>query len=175
MLIEAYLGLGSNLGDRVRNLDRARTLLEGIAEDLLMSSIYETSPQGFSAQPAFVNAACRLWTRLAPFHLMGKLQEIQTLLGGQRAFVNGPRILDLDILFYGRSVMSTPVLTIPHPRMAGREFVLAPLAEIAPGLLHPVLKVTVTNLLERLPEGVGAGRAVRLYAPRWGTVAKTAG
>ncbi len=150
MLSEVYLGLGSNLGDRRGNIGRAVDLLRRLSGDVTVSSLYETSPQGFGGQPWFINAACRLWTRLSPFELLACLKDIQAGVGSPRAFANGPRALDIDILLYGQSVLETPNLTIPHPRMAQRDFVLAPLAEIAPGLLHPVLKESVRSLLRGL-------------------------
>ena len=147
MLSDVYLGLGSNLGNRRGNLDRALQLLRGLSSELTVSSLYETSPEGFTGQPAFVNAACQIWTQLSPFELLAELKTIQALVGSQRVFANGPRALDIDILLYGQTVLDSPGLIIPHPRMARREFVLAPLAEIAPGLRHPVLKETVGALL----------------------------
>lgn len=151
MLSEAFLGLGSNLGDRRRNIADAVDLLKEVSTHTVVSSMYETAPEGYTDQPAFVNAACGIWTRLSPYELLAKLKEIQASVGVRPAFVNGPRAVDVDILTYGRVVLDlSPGLTIPHPRMAEREFVLAPLAEIAPGLRHPVLKETVGTLLQRL-------------------------
>jgi 2-amino-4-hydroxy-6-hydroxymethyldihydropteridine diphosphokinase len=167
MLSEVYLGLGSNLGERRNNIAEALSHLRKLSSGLAASALYETSPVGFSGQPAFVNAACRIWTGLDPFELLEELGEIQAALGSRRAFVNGPRTLDIDILVYGQLVLSTPGLSIPHPRMAGREFVLAPLAEIAPGLRHPVLRETVRSLLARLRSS-GAHTAQRPpLATRW--------
>ena len=162
MLSEAYLGLGSNLGDRRDCIGQAVELLQKLSTGLAVSALYETSPQGFAGQPAFLNAVCRIWTRLGPFDLLEELDGIQVALGSRRAFVNGPRTLDIDILLFGRRVLTTPTLTIPHPRMAEREFVLVPLAEIAPGLQHPVLKRTVRELLLRLRASGGDGAAVAL-------------
>ena len=156
MLSEAYLGLGSNLGDRRRNIAGAVRLLQAESAGLEVSGLYETAPKGFRGQPPFLNAACRLWTRLDPFELLQHLQQVQSALGSRRAFVNGPRTLDIDILVYGSLVLRAPGLAIPHPRMTEREFVLAPLAEIAPQLRHPVLKETVRSLLLRLPGASGA-------------------
>ena len=151
MLSEAYLGLGSNLGDRRRNIAEGVALIREVASDVRVSSLYETPPHGFEAQPPFLNAACRIWTRLDPFELLRKLREVQSIVGSPSPFVNGPRALDIDILLYGRTALETPILTIPHPRMAEREFVLLPLAEIAPQARHPVSKETVRSMLRRLP------------------------
>jgi 2-amino-4-hydroxy-6-hydroxymethyldihydropteridine diphosphokinase len=163
MLYEVYLGIGSNLGDRPNNIAAALKRLYDVSTELEASSLYQTRPQGFSGQPPFVNAACRIWTRLGPFDLLAELKEIEAAAGSRRSFVNGPRTLDIDILVYGRRVLNLPGLTIPHPRMATREFVLAPLAEIAPGLLHPVLGETIRTLLLRLrPSGAGGARPISL-------------
>ena len=150
MLSEAYLGLGSNLGDRQRRLTGAVTAIRRVATDVKVSALYETAPHGYRDQPPFLNAACRIWTRLGPFELLDVLQRIQAVTSQKRVFVNGPRPLDIDLLLYGRTVLETPRLSIPHPRMAEREFVLAPLAELAPHLRHPVLKQTILALLLRL-------------------------
>ena len=152
MLTEVYLGLGSNLGDRKKNILDALVRLRERFGAVTSSSVHETDPVGFAGQPPFLNAACRLWTDMDAFALLAELQKIQGIWGKQRAVLNGPRKLDVDILLYGRAVFSTPNLTVPHPRMASRAFVLLPLAEIAPEHVHPVFKVTIRELLERLNE-----------------------
>ena len=162
MLSEVYLGLGSNLGDRAANIARGLELLRRVSKDTAVSSIYETTPQGFQSQPPFLNAACRIWTRLDPYQLMAMLRDMETALGQRRAFANAPRTLDIDILLYGRVVLESPGLTIPHPRMAERAFVLMPLAEIAPAVVHPVLKETVRSMLARVSTPLaGVRRLVR--------------
>ena len=146
----AYLGLGSNLGDRESNLSIAIDSLEKFASMMIVSSTHETAPQGFLDQPAFLNAACRVATRLDPFGLLHELKRIEGALGRGRSFVNAPRTIDLDILLYGGLVLDSPGLVIPHPRMAARLFVLAPLVEIAPNAWHPALKANARTLLQRL-------------------------
>ena len=128
MQTEAYLGLGSNLGDRRRRLSEALEGIAALASDLQVSSLYETQPQGFPGQPPFLNAVCRIWTRLDPFELLDALMRLQAK-GARPAFPNGPRDVDVDLLLYGNAVIGLPRLVLPHPRMCGREFVLAPLAE----------------------------------------------
>ena len=150
MLNEVYVGLGSNLGDRSANIGEALRLLGQMSENMAASSIYETTPQGFRSQPSFYNAVCRLWTRLDPFALLAGLKDIESRLGRHRTFVNAPRTIDLDILIYGHAVLESPILTLPHPRMTQRAFVIAPLSEIAPELVHPVFGETARSLLARL-------------------------
>ena len=153
MRAEVYLGLGSNLGHRAANIARGLELLGHVSENRAVSSLYETTPSGFRSQPPFLNAACRIWTTLNPFQLMAKIRQVEVTAGRRRAFQNGPRTLDIDILAFGRAIFDTPGLTIPHPRMAGRRFVLEPLAEIAPGLVHPILGETIRTLLRSLAPG----------------------
>ena len=138
MLSEAYIGLGSNLGDRAANIRLGLEALRRVSRHVQASSLYETDPVGFQGQPPFLNAVCRIWTRLTAFELLAEARRAQAGASGARPFPNGPRALDIDILLYGRAVLDTPGLTIPHPRMMERPFVLRPLAEIAPGLAHPV-------------------------------------
>ena len=160
--VTAYLGLGANLGDRESNL---RRVLEHLQERMTIeqvSSLYETEPVGYREQPKFLNAACHVSTDLAPFPLLSFLKGIETDMG--RDFTIIPRPIDLDILFYGRLVLNTPELTIPHPRLAERAFVLAPLAEIAPALVHPVLGRTIMKLLAAV-EGKDSVRKWEMRLP----------
>lgn len=150
MLSEAYIGLGSNLGSSLANLDAAIALMRRFAVDVQSSPVYRTSPQGFRNQPAFYNSVCRISTKLTPFQLMGRLLGIEAAVGRHRTFRNAPRILDMDILLYNRLVIESPPLVLPHPRMAERLFVLRPLADIAPQLMHPVSGLTVNEMLRAL-------------------------
>ena len=151
MLSEAYIGLGSNLGDSARNLRAALDLMREFAVEVQPSPVYRTSPQGFRNQPAFYNAVCRIRTRLVPFQLMEELLRVEAAIGRRRTFRNAPRMLDLDVLLYDRLVLSTPPLVLPHPQMSARLFVLRPLADIAPPRLrHPVSGLTVAQMLRAL-------------------------
>lgn len=141
-----YLSLGSNLGDRARNLHEAVTFLAPKVQTQIQSPIYETEPWGYSDQPSFLNQVIKGDTSLEPFELLAFLKEIEVSLGRHETFRFGPRIIDLDILFYDDLVLDTPTLTIPHPRIAERAFVLIPLAEISPDLLHPGLNKTIREL-----------------------------
>ena len=157
MQAEVYLGLGSNLGDKRGNIERATERLSEISTELTVSSMYETAPVGVTLQPSFVNVVCGMWTRLSVFELLNEIREIQRRAGVRGPVLNGPRMLDIDILLYGRVVFELPHLTVPHPRMTRREFVLRPLAEIAPGVVHPVNNKTAAEMLADL---VGAPRNV---------------
>ncbi|OGO11952.1 MAG: 2-amino-4-hydroxy-6-hydroxymethyldihydropteridine diphosphokinase [Chloroflexi bacterium RBG_16_47_49] len=141
-----YLSLGSNLGDRLANLRTAISLLPPKIQTQAHSSVYETEPWGYSDQPAFLNLVTKANTPLDPFDLLTFLKEIEVSIGRQETFRFGPRLIDLDILFYDDLVLDTPKLTIPHPRIAQRAFVLVPLAEIAPDLLLPGLGKTIQQL-----------------------------
>jgi len=168
--MKVYLSLGSNLGDRLRNLNAALDLLEGGGCRLLkVSSVYETAPLYYLKQPAFFNMAAACETSLSPAALLALIGRVEAALRRRRLFRNGPRTIDIDILFYGGRVIAMPGLAVPHPRLAEREFVLAPLAEIAPGLRHPVTRRTAAGLLAALGERGGARRLPANYAglERW--------
>ncbi len=149
-----YLGLGSNLEDRKRNLGMAVELLKQRLRIGAVSSVYDTDPIGDITQPRFLNMACQAFTSLPPDILLALVKGIEFKLG-RPASIGGPRPIDIDILLYGNLVMDTPNLVIPHPRMAERAFILIPLAEIAPGVVHPVKQRTVKELLEGLKEKQG--------------------
>lgn len=143
-----YLSLGSNLGDRSANLGRAIGALSAIGVRVLRrSSIYETEPVDFLGQPWFLNCVLEAETSLMPRQLLIELQAIERKLGSQKPIPRGPRIIDLDVLFYGSAVIHAVGMEIPHPRLAERRFVLVPLAELAPELRHPVLHVSAAELL----------------------------
>ena len=150
-----YLGLGSNLGDRKQNLARALELLSQHLKIEQVSSIYETEPVGYEQQPLFLNAVCRISTELDPEKLLRLAKEIEAKLGRTPSFPNAPRPIDIDILLYGDEVFSDKELTIPHPRLAERAFVLVPLAEMAPDLVHPENRKTIRNLLGDLGNATG--------------------
>ena len=143
-----YLGLGSNLGNRQGNLRMALSLVEPLCRPEEVSSLYETAPAGLEDQPPFYNAACRITTGLEPEALLRFLRRVEFEVGRRPGGPRwGPRPVDLDILLYGDRVVEQADLLVPHPRLAERPFVLAPLAEIAPEARHPTLKKTARELL----------------------------
>jgi len=143
-----YLGLGSNVGDREVMLQTAIDRLQSRELRVLRaSSIYETEPQGRRNQRWFLNLVVEAETDLFPRQLLGRIAKIEQQLGRRRMLANGPRTIDIDILFYGNFVVETPELKIPHPRFAERRFVLAPMVELAPNLRDPVSRRTMRELL----------------------------
>jgi 2-amino-4-hydroxy-6-hydroxymethyldihydropteridine diphosphokinase len=146
-----YLSLGSNIGDREGNLEAAVERLEGEMRILRVSPMYETEPVDYTAQRWFLNLVVEAETALFPLQLLARIQKIERALGRVRAVPKGPRTIDIDILFHGSTVMRTATLEIPHPRIAERRFVLAPLADLAPALRHPVSHRTVRELLDAAP------------------------
>ena len=152
-----YLSLGSNLGDREENLRTAIAKLAEVGNVVAISSFYETEPVEVAAQPWFMNCAVKLDTEKMPRQLMAAILALEQGMGRQRRQNKGPRTIDIDVLLFGSSVIELPSLTVPHPRMHQRRFVLEPLAEVAPDLRHPVFKRTIRELRDALP----AGQAVR--------------
>lgn len=145
-----YLALGANLGDRADNLRRALDALRHSFTVEAVSPCYETEPAYVLDQPRFYNLACRATTTLTPLEVLHRLRQIECDLGRVRALRYGPRVIDLDLLFYDDLILDLPELTVPHPLLQERAFVLVPLADIAPELLHPKLGLTVSALRNKL-------------------------
>jgi 2-amino-4-hydroxy-6-hydroxymethyldihydropteridine diphosphokinase len=158
MPFTAYLSLGSNLGERRANLQRALRELAALGEVVAVSPRYDTEPVELAEQSRFLNCAVALRTSLSPRQLVDGLLAIERSMGRQRSVPKGPRNIDLDIILFADLVVSEPGLTIPHPAMHQRRFVLEPLAEIAPHVVHPVMKKTVAELLTALPPGQNTRR-----------------
>jgi 2-amino-4-hydroxy-6-hydroxymethyldihydropteridine diphosphokinase len=142
-----YLALGSNLGNRLANLKNAISNLPPQMEVKAKSPVYETPPWGYADQPPFLNQTVMARTYLEPEPLLAHLKRLETALGREPGFINGPRVIDIDILFYDDLVIDSPPLAIPHPRLHQRAFVLVPLNDIAPELIHPVLEKSIGELL----------------------------
>jgi GTP cyclohydrolase-4 len=145
-----YLAFGANLGDRESQLLEALRHIRAQASIEKVSGCYETKPVGYMQQPDFLNMACLILTEIAAPELLRFLKQIEKQMGRQTTFRNAPRPIDIDILFYNNLILESPELTIPHPRMSERAFVLVPLAEIAPEAVHPVLHLTVSEMLRQV-------------------------
>ncbi|MFH0809727.1 MAG: 2-amino-4-hydroxy-6-hydroxymethyldihydropteridine diphosphokinase [Pseudomonadota bacterium] len=155
----AYIGLGANLGDRLGNMRRAASLLEGGSglELTGRSSLYETAPLGPKGQPSYYNGVLRVETRLSAWELWGRLQEVERVLGRRRTARWGARTMDCDLLLLARSMIACEGLTVPHPELTRRPFVLVPLLELAPGLRHPLTGLPLRAWLHQAG-GDGASR-----------------
>ena len=141
-----YIALGTNLADREANLQIAINAMAPVAQLHDLSPVYETAPWGILEQPEYLNQVIKAKTYLSPLKLLRHLKQIEKQMGRQVSVKNGPRLIDLDIMFYDDLILNSPRLTIPHPRMQGRAFMLVPLADIEPGLIHPILKKTIIDL-----------------------------
>ena len=141
-----YLALGSNLGDRLANLKQAISSLTPQLEVKAKSRVYETPPWGYADQPKFLNQVIKAQTYLDPEPLLKHLKRLEVALGRKESFPNGPRLIDLDILFYDDRILNTPSLVIPHPRLQERAFVLLPLMDIDPALVDPLNKKSVREM-----------------------------
>lgn len=160
-----YFSLGTNLGDREASLRSALLRLHSDACRIQrVSSVYETAPLYITNQPEFLNVVAEARTRLRPVRLLLRTAEIERTLGRRRTVRNGPRTIDIDILFFGDLIMETPQLVIPHPRLVERRFVLEPLAELAPDLRHPVLRKSVRELLAAAPYQIVRRTAIDITA-----------
>jgi 2-amino-4-hydroxy-6-hydroxymethyldihydropteridine diphosphokinase len=146
----AYIGLGSNIGDKTSNCQTAIERLAEAGRIVGVSSFYYTEPVGYKEQEDFINAVATLETNRSPAELLSICHAIEDILGRRRTVRWGPRTVDLDILLYGDLVVNQPGLVIPHPLMSVRRFVLAPLVELAPEIIHPVLNKTMNQLLSEL-------------------------
>jgi len=158
-----YLSLGSNIGDRETQLRDAQVRLGAAGKIVGVSSFYETQPVDFTRQPWFLNCAVALETRQTPQQLMTSILGIEEKMGRRRvqkrrAQKKGPRTIDIDILLFGETILDSPELTIPHPAMHQRRFVLEPLAQLVPDALHPLLRKTIRQLRDALPPGQAVRR-----------------
>lgn len=153
-MARAFVGLGSNLGDLVLNLRNALKEICALPDTQIIrqSTFYKTSPEGNTSQPHFLNAVVEIFTGLTPYHLLKHLLEIEVRIGRVRVAKWGPRLIDLDLLLYNNQIIHDKNLVIPHPLMHQRGFVLKPLAEIAPEIVHPILQKSARELLTALNE-----------------------
>lgn len=152
---QVFIALGTNIGDREANLCEARKALAPKVIIIKESPIYITPPWGYEDQPEFLNQVLEVQTKMRPGRLLAYLKRIEKKMGRMKTFRNGPRLIDLDILFYGQRVIERSKLCIPHPRLHERSFVLVPLKDIAPEFNHPVLNMTVETMLAKInTEGV---------------------
>ena len=153
----AYIGIGSNLGDKVGQCEKAIAEILKVDQNKLhaKSSFFKTKPLGYASQDWFINGVIKIETQLEPLQLLRALKRIESRLGREETFRWGPRTIDLDILFFDEKEIRTEELQIPHPLLQERQFVLIPLAEIDRGLIHPVLKKSIGELLEDLKEDQG--------------------
>jgi len=161
MAHQVYLSLGTNLGERLTNLQVALDVLQANLTLRQASSIYETEPWGYLDQPSFLNQVLEMEiSAYSPLELLHYLKQLEKSVGRKPSFHYGPRLIDVDILYFNAAVMNTAELVIPHPHLAERAFVLVPLAEIAPDFCHPVLHATTLELLQKIDR-----QGVKRYQP----------
>jgi len=162
-----YLGLGSNLGDRARMLQEALDALESPQFRIRrVSPVYETEPMEVAAQPWFLNLVAEAETDFFPLQLLQRAKKVEAQLGRRRTRSKGPRSIDIDILLFGKFIVETPALEIPHARFRERRFVLAPLADLAPDLRDPVTGKTIRELLAKLPGQAARKIDLQIFSPR---------
>lgn len=153
-LHDTYLALGTNLGDKEQNIEAAIEQIKfRIGEIIALSSLYETQPVGFDSENSFLNAACHVSTKLLPLEVLQYIQEIEQELGRKSKSVNeiySDRIIDIDLLLFDNEIIEYPHLIVPHPHLHERDFVLRPLAEIAPDVYHPILKESILKLKNKI-------------------------
>ena len=164
--MEVYLSLGSNLGDRRANLKKALRLLSEGVEIVKVSSVYDTEPIDVGEQQRFLNLMCCVNTNISPVQLLSFIKDIESSMGRDLSLRNVPRVVDIDIIFYGDIIIESPELVIPHPRMRERAFVLVPFAEIAPEVVHPVTGERIGDLAARVEGRDGVVKKRRLEGYR---------
>lgn len=159
----AFIGIGSNLGDKIAHCEKAIIEILNIDRHRLIarSSLYRTKPVGYTAQQWFINGVVKIETDLEPLDLHRMLKDVELKMGRKETFPWGPRIIDLDLLFYDTLRMETEELRLPHPRVHQRQFVLIPLSEIDPNFIHPVFKKTAPELLKEIKEDQGVNRLIQ--------------
>ncbi len=162
-MADVYIGVGSNLGDKKRNIKKAIALLKEKCKILKLSSLYKTEPVGYKNQDWFLNCAIKIKTRLNPKELFIFLKSIEKILGRAGTIKNGPRTIDLDMLFYGNKIIKTKNLAVPHPRLHKRAFVLEPLEEICSGLVRPIVHPILKKSIKELKSGLKSKKWVRIY------------
>ena len=164
--MDVYLSLGSNLGDRRAHLKKALGLLGESVDIVSVSSVYDTEPVGVGEQPRFLNLVCRVNTNIGPMQLLSLIKGIESSMGRDISLKNVPRVIDIDIILYGDTIMESPDLIIPHARMQERAFVLVPFAEIAPDVVHPVSGERIDELASRVEGRNGVSKKRRLEGYR---------
>ena len=159
-----YLSLGSNVGDRQANLEQAISELATIGTVVKRSSLYETEPMEITDQPWFLNCAVELETELMPKQFIAAVLDVERSIGRKRTKKKGPRSIDIDVILFGKSIVEMKGLTVPHPAMHLRRFVLEPMVEIAPEVRHPVFKRSMREMRDALP--AGSGQVKKMSAAR---------